>query len=474
MGEDGAMHETVAIDADQVHEVLGRHLLVDGYRLVLDLDKSRGSRLVDARTGLEYLDMYTFFASAPLGCNPPCLADDPAARAALTRAALNKPSNPDIYTQELAAFVETFFRVLGDPALPHLFFVEGGALAVENALKVSFDWKRRHNASHGRPADRGTRVLHLRSAFHGRSGYTLSLTNTDPVKTDLFPVFDWPRITAPAIRFPLADHLEEVEARERQALAEAEAAFAAHPHDIACAIVEPIQGEGGDNHFRAEFLQALQGLCRAHDALFVVDEVQTGVGMTGTPWAYQQFGLEPDVVAFAKKVQVGGIMAGRRVDEVPDNVFHVSSRISSTWGGGLVDMVRSRLLLEEISAEGLIARAGVLGERLRTALEELARVHPGRLANARGRGLMCAIDLPDRPTRDQVVRRLREEERVLVLPSGSVGLRFRPALSVSAEEIDEAIAALDRVVSRLESAGRSSPAAAGSVGSEAAAGGDHR
>ena len=246
-----------------------------------------------------------------------------------------------MYSTAYAEFVATFVRVLGDPALPHLFFVEGGALAVENALKVAFDWKSRHNEAAGRDRRLGTKIMHLSRAFHGRSGYTLSLTNTEPNKTDRFPMFDWPRLDVPAMIFPLADHLEEVVAAEQRALEQARRAFAAHPHDIAAFIAEPIQGEGGDNHIRGEFFAALRELVHDHDALFILDEVQTGVGTTGTAWAYQQLGVQPDIVAFAKKAQLGGIMAGGRVDEVPGNVFQTSGRINSTWGGGLVDMVRS-------------------------------------------------------------------------------------------------------------------------------------
>jgi L-lysine 6-transaminase len=421
-----------------VHGRLARNLLVDGYRLVLDLERSHGSRLVDARTGRSYLDFYTFFASAPLGVNP--FDDDPEFLALLGRVAANKPANSDLYTAHLADFAETFTRVLGDPELPHLFFVEGGALAVENALKCAFDWKSRHNEANGRPAGLGTKVLHLTRAFHGRSGYTLSLTNTDPVKTDRFPTFGWPRVDVPAV------HFGDVEAAEERALAQARAAFARHPHDIACFIAEPIQGEGGDNHMRAEFLQAMERLCHAHDALFVLDEVQTGGGTTGTPWAYQQLGLHPDVVAFAKKVQVGGVMAGRRVDLVPDNVFRVSGRINSTWGGGLVDMVRSRRILEIIERDGLIPRAGELGEELLAMLLKIQAKFPERVGNARGRGLMCAFDLPSGADRDRVVARLREDEGVLVLPCGERSVRLRPALSVTREELQQGTAAIARVL----------------------------
>jgi len=431
----------MTVTPDRVHETLRRHLLVDGFDLVLDTHASHGSWLVDARDGSRNLDLFSFFASAPLGMNPPALADDPDVIADLVEVAVNKPSNSDIATTHLASFVETFERVLGDPALPHLFLVEGGALAVENALKTAFDWKRRHNAAHGRRSELGTQVLHLRRAFHGRSGYTLSLTNTDPVKTALFPTFDWPRIDVPAIRFPQDDAaLDAVVAAEERALAQAKAAFAARPHDIACFIAEPIQGEGGDNHMRGEFLRAMQALCHEHDALFVLDEVQTGCGTTGAPWAYQHFGLSPDVVAFGKKVQVCGIMAGGRVDEVPDNVFRVPGRINSTWGGNLTDMVRSRRMLEVIESDGLIDRAAMLGKGLLDAL----RAVPG-IDNVRGRGLFVAFDLPTAWARDETLRRLHAA-RVLVLGGGERSIRLRPALTISEDELDLAVAAIRKAV----------------------------
>ena len=434
---------------DDVRGRLARHVLTDGFHLVLDLPRSGGSWITDARDGERYLDLYSFFASAPLGINPPDITGDQAFLGLLAQAAANKPTNPDIYTEEYADFADAFARVLGDPALPHLFFIEGGALAVENALKCAFDWKSRHNEMRGRSPELGTRVLHLTRAFHGRGGYTLSLTNTDPVKTERFPKFDWPRIEVPAITFPLDEHLPEVVAAERRALAQAEAAFRAYPHDIACFIAEPIQGEGGDNHMRPEFLQAMQRLCQDNDALFVLDEVQTGVGLTGTPWAYQQLGLAPDIVAFGKKVQLGGIMAGRRVAEVPQNVFAVSGRINSTWGGGLADMVRSRRLLEVIERDQLFGRVASVGAWFLSELEALASRHPGRVSNVRGRGLMCALDLPGATERDALVTALREDEKVLLLPCGPRSIRFRPALTIEEDDLTRGLKALDRCLARI-------------------------
>jgi L-lysine 6-transaminase len=435
-----------------VHGRLAEHMLVDGFPIVLDVAKSHGSWLVDAKDSTEYLDFYTFFGSSPLGMNPAGLSDDPETMADLAEVAANKPANSDFATVHLAEFVTTFVRVLGDPEMPYLFFVEGGALAVENALKCAFDWKSRQNEASGRSPGLGTRVLHFRHAFHGRSGYTLSLTNTDPVKVDRFPKFDWPRISSPAVRFPLEAHRAEVEAAEQAALAEAETAFEAYPHDIACLIAEPIQCEGGDRHLRSEFLLAAQQLCHRHDALLVLDEVQTGAGTTGTPWCYQQLGLAPDVVAFGKKVQLGGIMAGRRVLEVDDNVFRSPGRINSTWGGNLTDMVRSRRLLQLVEQTGAIENAANVGRHLLARLEDIAADKPQIASNARGRGFIAAIDLATPDLRDATLAALRRDEQVLALSCGELSLRMRPALSMTTEEVDLGCDALDRVVGQLASA----------------------
>jgi L-lysine 6-transaminase len=425
-----------SVAPDDVHEVLRRSILADGLDFVLDVDRSAGSYLVDARTGARYLDMFTFFASSALGMNHPALAGDAAFRSELAATAVNKPSNSDVYSVAMARFVDTFARVLGDPALPHLFFVDGGALAVENALKVAFDWKSRFNERAGIDPGLGTKVLHLEGAFHGRSGYTLSLTNTDPNKVARFPKFDWPRIDAPYLRPGVT--VAELEA---ESLRQARAAFEAHPHDIACFIAEPIQGEGGDRHIRGEFFAAMRALCDEFDALLIFDEVQTGCGMTGTAWAYQQLGVTPDVVAFGKKTQVCGVMAGGRVDEVANNVFNVSSRINSTWGGNLVDMVRSRRILETIEADELMAHAAEMGSHLLDRLVDLASEFPGLVFEPRGRGLMCAFSMPDSAQRDELIRRLWDRH-VIMLASGADSVRFRPALTVSRAEIDAAVAAV--------------------------------
>jgi L-lysine 6-transaminase len=434
----------------QPHDVmstLDRNLLVDGYDLVLDLDASQGSRLVDARDGTSYLDMFTFFASNALGFNHPRL-HEPDAEAALLRSARHKPSNSDVYTVDLARFVETFQRVLGVPELPHMFMIEGGALAVANMCKAAVDYKSRRNEAAGRSPELGMQVLHLESAFHGRGGYTMSLTNTDPRKVDRFPKFDWPRIPTPSLRFPLDANADANLAAEDASLAAARAAFEANPHDIALILVEPIQGEGGDAHLSQRYLQGLYALTEEFECLFGVDEVQTGAGFTGTPWAYQQLGVQPDLLSFGKKLHVCGVLGGGRIDEEPQNVFRTSSRINSTFGGSLTDMVRATLMLEVYESEGLIDHAAKMGDHLLARLTELQERHDV-LSQARGRGLWASIDVASGELRDAISAHLYAHEHVILLGCGPQTLRFRPTMTVTEAELDEAVDALDRAVTAL-------------------------
>ncbi len=425
------------IQVNDVLSTLRKSMLVDGYRLIVDLEKSRGSWIVDAVDGSRYLDFFTYFATNTLGHNHPKVAC-PEFRQRMGEVAIHNPSNADFYTQVMADFVETFARIARPADLPHLFWVAGGSLAVENALKAAFDWKVRKNLARGYEEELGSKVIHFRNAFHGRSGYTLSLTNTaDPRKTMYFPKFEWPRISHPKCRFPLdGENLRATVQAEQHAVAEIENAVERFGDDIAALIIEPIQGEGGDNHVRGEFLRELRRLADEHEFLLIFDEVQTGVGITGKMWAYQNFGVTPDIVAFGKKTQVCGIMASRRLDEV-DSVFKVSSRINSTWGGNLADMARCQRYLEIIEEENLVENARLRGHYLVEHLEEIQTDFPKLVSQARGRGLMAAFDLPSTEQRDLFVKKCMER-KMIVLPCGTHAVRFRPSLTVEDSEIDTA------------------------------------
>ncbi|MEE9562729.1 MAG: L-lysine 6-transaminase [Thermoanaerobaculia bacterium] len=432
---------TAHIAPSEVHQLLERHILADGLPMVLDLERSHGAYLYDSLREREILDLFTCFATCPIGYNHPKL-DTPEFRQRLLPTALNKPSNSDLYTAEMAEFVATLSRTVPDSLNQRMFFIEGGAPAVENALKTAFDWKVRRNLEAGK-GEKGYQVIHFHQAFHGRSGYTLSLTNTaDPRKTDYFPKFDWPRVSNPKLSFPVtADVLEQVEAAEQQSLGEIKQALRENRDDIAALIIEPIQGEGGDNHFRTEFLRQLRELADEEEFRLVFDEVQTGFGATGKWWAFEHFDVQPDILAFGKKTQVCGICASDRVDEV-DSVFKVSSRINSTWGGNLVDMVRCQRFVEIIEEEGLLENATTVGALLLEGLEQLETTYPEMVSNSRGRGMMVAFDLPDPKTRDAVLGEM-VEVGVMGLASGVQAIRFRPALSLSPDEAAEGLRRLE-------------------------------
>ncbi len=434
------------INPEQVPDIFGRHINAAGMMpLVLDMQKSQGVRLIDEITGKSYLDFFGFFASSMLGMNHPKLESDEEALARIKDAALNKIANSDIQTAHMARFLNTFGRIAQPASLPYAFFISGGALAVENALKAAFDWKVRKNIAKGISSEYGQQVMHLREAFHGRSGYTLSLTNTsDPWKTRYFPKFDWPRILNPKITFPLSDHLEQVKRLETQALEEAKNHFLERKDEIACILLETIQGEGGDNHFRPEFFQALKELCLENDALLILDEVQCGTGITGTFWAWEQMGVMPDLVAFGKKTQVCGVLAGRRLDEVEEHVFAKPGRINSTWGGNLVDMVRFDRIMEIMEEDALLENTAAMGHHLLNRLQALADRIP-YLTNARGRGLMCAVDVVSRTLRNQILEDCYRKGMILI-GCGESSIRFRPALTITKAEIDEGLDLLEQTV----------------------------
>ena len=440
------MHPS-AVTPDQVLPTLSKHMILDGFNIVVDLKRSQGSYIVDAKDGKRYLDFFTFVASSPIGLNHPKMTT-PEFLEKLAYVSVNKPSNSDIYTAEQAEFLSTLERVALPAYLPHVFFVEGGSLGVENALKAAFDWKIRKNFSKGYKEERGKQIIHLRQSFHGRSGYTLSLTNTDPVKTDLFPKFSWPRVHNPAIRFPLnAENLAKVQQDEELSINQIKEAFRANKDDIAAIITEPIQGEGGDNHFRLEYFQALRQLADENDAMLIFDEVQTGVGMTGKMWAHEHF-VQPDMICFGKKMQVCGFMAGKRIEEVKDNVFKIPSRINSTWGGNLVDMVRAQRYLEIIQEENLVENARAMGEELVAGIGALADEFPTIVSNPRGRGLYAAFDVTS-PAVRTAIRSKFLLKGLILLPSGERSIRFRPPLNVSKEEIDSGLSIIRESLKEL-------------------------
>lgn len=400
---------------EQVHETLAKYILADGFSHVVDFEKSHGSWFVDARNGQEYLDCYSMHAAMPLSWNHPKV-DERLDR--LYKVVKHNPSNSDCYSVPYAEFVEAFAKIA--PDFQHYFFISGGTLGVENALKAAFDWKAKQF--------NGTLdVIHFMEAFHGRSGYTLSVTNTTQEKTALYPRFNWTRCINPKIHDDI-----DVEHVEKVALEKIEQRL--RTGQVAAILIEPIQSEGGDNHFRPEFLFGLRRLTQDYETMLIFDEVQTGVGLTGEMWCYKHFGVIPDMMCFGKKTQVSGFCATSKIDKVKDNVFKTSGRINSTFGGNLVDMVRANIYFEIIDEDQLVENAAKVGAYFLSKLQELD------VLNARGRGLMVAFDCENPKKRNEVFNKL--SEKVVCLKCGRKSIRFRPHLDFTKEHVDFAIQAI--------------------------------
>lgn len=436
------------ISPNKVRDSIGRYMLADGMEHVIDLEKSHGSWLVDARDRKEYLDLFSMFASMSVGYNHPYVLEN---KNRLTDASLNKPTNSDVYSTQMAEFVETMGRMAQPEYLPYAFYVSGGALAVENALKTAFDWKVRKNLTKGKN-EGGSKIIYFQESFHGRTGYTLSITDSpDSRKTDYFPKFEWPRIINPKLEFPATDVvIQIVKEKEAKAVEQIERAITQYPDEIAGLIIEPIQGEGGDNHFRESFFRQLRELANEHEFLLIYDEVQSGGGITGKMWAHQHYGddCRPDIISFGKKTQVCGIFASNRLNEVDGHVFKESSRLNSTWGGNLVDMVRFTIYLEVIERENLLEQVEENGAYLKLGLESLQKNHPEIVFNVRNRGLFGAFDLKSGEERDKSIE-LIAKEGAIMLGCGTKSIRFRPHLNISRSEIDQGIDMINRALKHL-------------------------
>ena len=434
------------INSSNALESIAKHQIGDGMSIVVDNNESKGN-IVDRKTGKQYLDFFTCFASMPLGYNHPKMLD-PDFKEYIGSHSINKPSNSDLYSEVQATFTNTLFKVaVPENDFKYSFYIEGGALAVENALKAAMDWKVRKNMKKGLPESIGTKVLHFKQAFHGRTGYTLSITNTDPVKVMYFPKFDWPRVDNPKVIFPIENNLEDIISREKESIRQIEQAFVDNKYDICSIIIEPIQGEGGDNHFRDEFFVELRRICDDNDALLIFDEVQTGVGMTGKMWAYQHLSIKPDIICFGKKMQVCGILSNTRIDEVDDNVFHKSSRINSTWGGNYTDMVRITKYLEIIEEDNLVDNSDKMGIYLHSLLMNLQENNTDIISNVRGKGLFRAFDIKQelrKPMLDKCY-----ENGLIVLACGSNSVRFRTRLNITESELDEGISLITNSINQI-------------------------
>ena len=321
-------------------------------------------------------------------------------------------------------------------------FMNSGAEAVENGVKIA----RRHT---GRPG-----IAVLEHAYHGRTMLTSSMNyKAAPYAAGFGPragdIYKAPN------SYPLRDGLSGEEAAARTIDFLEKTAGAA---DLACLVVEPIQGEGGFIVPAEGYLPALLAWCRANDIVFIADEIQSGMGRTGTMFASEQFGIEPDILLSAKGIAGGLPLAGiTGRAEVMDSV--TPGGLGGTFGGNPVSCAAAVAVFEQIEKTGLLAEAVRIEERFSARLHELQAKHEG-IAEVRGIGAMMAIEFvqpgtmtPDAETVSQVIE-IAASEGVLLLNAGASGsvLRFLPSLKMTNELIDDVVGVIDQALTGLRAA----------------------
>ena len=298
------------------------------------------------------------------------------------------------------------------------------------------DWKYQKNGDNNEDLS----IAHFTKAFHGRSGYTMSLTNTEPHKTKNFTKFNWPRFL-PSIKTGTPPQNQKV--YDEFAIGEVEKYFKEHHKSIAGLIIEPIQCEGGDRHFTKYFLQNLQRLCNEHDVLFILDEVQTGFYTTGKTWCFQHYDLEPDLVCFGKKSQQCGVFGGKRLDEIQNHCFNTSGRLGSTWGGNHIDMIRSSKIIDIIKEDNLELNATERGNQWS---DEMKMIQSNKIKNIRNLGLIMSFDCESTEKRNQLLDILKKN-KLLALGAGENTIRMRPNLAVSKTDISKCV---QKIIKGLE------------------------
>lgn len=428
--------------------------------LVIDDVKSLGPWIVDV-DGNVLLDLFANFALGALGYNHPAVMAVTRSEA-FARAAANPTSTPFVTTPAWFDFTEALQSRYAPAGMAKIFCVDGGGEGVEAALKAAFivhAERRRERAGAPRNPlelsaaeqaaflDNGGTdavVVSFAGAFHGRGLGPLSATHSKVIHKADLPAFPWPTAPFPASRFPLAQHAEENARAEASALAELETILAAHEGRVAAILIEPIQSEGGDRHASPVFFRRVQELAKEAGAAFVLDEVQTGVGMSGTLWAHEQLDLPqpPDMVCFGKKMQMGGFFA-----TAPFAIAQFG-RMYQTKNGDRARAMIAESILRTVVDDHLLERVRSVGARFLAGLEELAVRHPALVTDPRGRGFLLAFDLPTAAVRDDFLKRAMGRG-VFASYTGTRSVRLRPHLITEIEHVEDALGVFDAVLGEL-------------------------
>jgi 4-aminobutyrate aminotransferase/(S)-3-amino-2-methylpropionate transaminase len=418
-----------------------------------DYAASSDCYLVDA-DGNRMLDMFMQIASLPLGYNHPALQEassDPLFNSfAQSRSALGL-----MPPKELPQLLDETFLKVAPKGMTKVQTMLCGSSANENVFKaVFFHARARQREAQGREATdfseeelsscmenqapgctNDLSIMSFSGGFHGRTLAALTCTHSKTIHKIDVPAFDWPTAPFPRLKYPLEENAEYNQVEEQRCLAEVRSIFRARQEQgrpVAGAIIEPVLSEGGDLHASANFFKGLQQACKDFGAAFIVDEVQTGVCVSGHMWAHEAWGLEetPDFVCFSKKALLGGYYY--KDEFQPPGGY----RIFNTWMGDATKILLFRKVLETIEKDGLQDVVQEVSKKLLNILGDAAASHPNYIKNIRGVGTVIAFDSESPAVRDELFTSLRNNG-VLVGVNGTQSIRFRPALNFTLAHVSE-------------------------------------
>ena len=401
------------------------------------------------------LDVYAQIASIPVGYSNPAL-HKAATSEEMAAAIINRPALGNFPSHDWAEILRTGILKVAPKGLNQVFTALAGSDANETAYKAAFMWKRQQERGsydaefteeemqssmvNQEPGSPHMSIMSFTSAFHGRLFGSLSTTRSKPIHKLDIPAFDWPQAPFPDLKYPLEKHAEENAAEEERCLKEAERIIKEYHNPVAAVMVEPIQSEGGDNHASPKFFQGLREITKRNNVLFIVDEVQTGVGATGKFWAHEHWNLAepPDMVTFSKKAQTAGYYYGRQ-DLRPNKPY----RQFNTWMGDPARALLFRAIINEIEDKNLVENTAVVGDYLFNGLESLAQQYPKEIQNLRGKGQGTFIAF-DNDRRDEILKKAKQHG-INIGGSGARAVRLRPMLIFQQHHADIFLDALEKI-----------------------------